>query len=844
MSGTSPATSTFFPGDSLVALRKYLAHAANASGTVRGQPLEEHLRNVAALAEDFAAKAGIPLCGRLVGLLHDFGKYSDEFQAYLRSATGMLSPEDAAYVDAAALKGKIVHSFAGGQHIWRRWERAAKPGVRAVAQFLSLCVISHHSGLKDCITPDGANAFATAMHRPEASAHHDQCQIACETALAAEIEELLAKPALQELASALGGVQTMHEAGHADGKNSQAFCRGLLVRFLLSCLLDADRTDTAAFEDSEWPRRTQSPCPPWNTLVQRLETYLAGLAGNRPIDDLRREISDACARRAADAPGLFTLTVPTGGGKTLASLRFALLHAQRHGLDRVIYVIPYTSIIDQNAAVARAILERDAAAGSVVLEHHANFLPDEDAEDEDAVKRWERLTETWDAPVIFTTMVQFLETLFGSGARRARRMHNLARSVLVFDEVQTVPLRCLHMFCLAVEFLTMRCGSSAVLCTATQPGLDKVPNPAKGCLRLVPEGELMPDVPRLFRKLRRTEFILHCEKQASLGDVAALAAEELQEHGACLVICNTKKAAEAIYSVCPAGEAVSRCYLSTSLCPAHRLEKLKQLHENLREGRPVLCVSTQLIECGVDVSFPSVIRLAAGLDSVLQAAGRCNRHGEGERPGRVHVVWAEENGLEFLPDIRHGQQIFLDMLTQCGDMLLACGNDLTKPELLAWYFTSYFQRREKVLSYCVAARKDGHVRDDTLLSMLGSNGLAPNNLPEPLLRQSFASAARLFSPIESQSVGVIVPYGEPGGEGETLVGELFSSAFSFRKRELLRKAQRYAVNVFPHTLQALQRAGAVREIGDSGILVLDRRFYSEEYGLVTQPVSALPLLNL
>ena len=822
---------------------KFLAHASNISGSEHGQLLEEHLRCVASLAEKFATKANIPMCGRLVGLLHDFGKYSKEFQSYLRSATGILNPEDSSYVDATSLKGKIIHSFAGGQHIWHRWKgKKNKPGVMVVAQLLALCVISHHSGLKDCITPNGEDAFGKAMESPEKKAHHDECLASCDSALAKEIEDLLDRPALQELARALSGMKVALDSKPAKDENSQAFCRGLLARFLLSCLVDADRTDTACFMEPEWENRlAQVPVRPWDRLVPRLEAHLAGMTGGCPIDELRREISEECARHAEDEPGLFSLTVPTGGGKTLASLRFALRHAQRHGLDRIVYVVPYTSIIEQNAAIARAILEAGETAGSIVLEHHASFQPDDDEPVGESFRRWERLTESWDAPVVITTMVQFLETLFGRSAHRARRMHNLARSVLVFDEVQTVPLRCLRMFCLAVEFLIMQCGASAVLCTATQPCLDKVPNPEQGSLRLDPKRELVHDVPSLFRRLRRTEFVLHCGKRpASLAYVASLAAEELRKKGACLVICNTKKAAETIYASCSAEMDVSRCYLSTSLCPAHRMDKLESLYEDLRKGRPVLCVSTQLIECGVDVSFPVVVRLAAGLDSVLQAAGRCNRHGEGGTLGRVHVVWAAEDGLENLPDIRHGQQIFLDMLTQCADVLKASDNDLTRPELLEWYFRTYFYRQQNRMSYAVSAGNCGLMRNDTLLRLLGSNDMSPCNIHTFLMKQSFSTASQLFEPIESQTTGVIVPY----KDGEIVINELFSSEFLYKKKELLRKAQRYAVNIYANKLKILKNAGGVIGIGDSNIWALDMQFYSDEFGLILQPMSRLPILNM
>jgi len=819
--------------------KSYIAHVSSLKGTpcARVQPLEEHLRNVAMLTETFAGKAGMPLAGHLVGLLHDFGKYSEAFQYYILSAAGCIQPGEPHYVDPVSHKGKINHAFAGGQHLWRHLK--GNIYKQAIAQMLALCVLSHHSGLKDCMTPEGENAFLDDyMTRSEEKIHHDQCERACDPPLIAELQAMISDDLVREVCGVLKKLHARlrkrlpHDAStddRLDNENRRDFQQGLLVRFLFSCLVDADRTDSAEFEEPALQKlRAAMPRRPWERLVPRLEAALAAKKPQHPIDRLRRDISDHCARRAMDDQGIFTLTVPTGGGKTLSSLRFALLHAQKHRLDRVIYVIPYTSIIDQNADVARKILEEGETPGSMVLEHHSNFLPDKDTNDENAVKRWEKLAENWDAPVVFTTMVQFLESLFGSGARHARRMHNLARSVIVFDEVQTVPVRCLRMFCNAVEFLVGQCGSSAVLCTATQPRLGDLPRPLLGSLSLGPEQEIMPDVPRYFEELRRTDFFDHCQESMSAEAVPALAQEELAGNGSCLVVCNTKKMAENLYALCAARENLSRYYLSTNLCPAHRLEKLEAMRKDLDAGKPVLCISTQLIECGVDISFRSVIRLAAGLDSILQAAGRCNRHGEGAA-GRVHVVRVDGDAenLDWLRDIKDGRDTFLDVIrVTFADILQASNYDLTLPQLTAAYFEHYFHRKGPVLSYADTAH------GSTLLDMLGSNQHFTAKSHAPMLGQSFAAAAQKFKAIDSTATSILVPY----GEGERIIADLCSTDILYKKRALLRKAQRYSVNIFPHVERELHAHEALYPIQDSGICALQNNYYCTEMGVVTQLV--------
>ena len=812
------------------------------NSTIRMQPLSDHLKQVAKLAAANAAKAGFNHAGYALGILHDFGKYSAEFQNYILSANGFINPGEPGYTDPVAFKGKINHSFAGGQNLWRHLQ--GNPKKQAVAQLLALCILSHHGGLKDCATPDCKYPFTESyMARTEEKTHHLQCEKICDHEILAEIAKSISDELVLEVFRSFINLERRMKSKLPDGasaddrlecENSRDFQQGLLVRFLFSCLIDADRSDSANFEDPKWAEISASrPQLPWDKLVRRLENDLALKTPKHEIDYIRGEISAHCATRAMDRPGIFSLTVPTGGGKTLASLRFSLLHAQKHQMDRVIYVIPYTSIIDQNADVARKILEKDETPGSIVLEHHSNFLPDTNSEDEGAAKQWEKLSENWDAPVIFTTMVQFLESLFGSGTRSARRMHNLARSVIVFDEVQTVPVRCLRMFCNAVDFLTTQCNSTAVLCTATQPSLGNLPHPLLGSLDLKPEMEIVPNVPRLFSKLKRTEFIDHCHKSMTPEDVAYLAQQEQQEHGSCLVVCNTKKMAEHISALCANREGVTNYYLSTNLCPAHRMEKLEAMRTDLDNGRPVLCVSTQLIECGVDISFRSVIRVAAGLDSILQAAGRCNRHGESTH-GRVHVVRIDSDieNLECLKDIKDGREIFLDTIrVKCAEELKASGYDLTLPQFITAYFDHYFFKKDNVLSY--AAK----MNNNTLLSMLGSNELIAGQGRFPMLGQSFNTAAQIFKSIDSIAKSIIVPY----KEGKSIIAALCSTDLLSNRHSLLRKAQRFSVNIFPNVERLLMQNNALYPIQDSGMFALKENFYSNEHGVVVQPLQTMSL---
>ena len=476
----------------------YIAH--------ENQPLRDHLQGVAKLSRKNAEKIGCSDYGELLGLLHDLGKYSKSFQDYIRSAIGMLDPDtDEEFVEATELKGRIDHSTAGAQLVWTRFS-SGTPTERLLVQILSLCLVSHHSGIIDCLTTDlrgTYDVFTRRITKSDVKTHFKEVVPKAREEIAARLDLLLSKPDITKPMEIL--LKGVFEAIPEKRQQSIVFQFqvGLYVRFLFSCLIDADRQDST---DSEKPRNAQKRqnglYQPWSILSKKLETTIDGFGTPKTgVNKIRAEVSDQCLLASKKGKGIYTLTVPTGGGKTLASLRFALHHADLHQLDRIVYVIPFTTIIDQNAEVVRDILEtNDEEKGRIVLEHHSNIGSER--------QTWKEklLTENWDAPVVYTTMVQFLEAFFGGGTRGARRMHQLAQSVIVFDEIQTLPVRCVHMFCNAINFLVNQCESSIVLCTATQPLLGEV-NPLKGALALTPANEMVADVQKLYKDLKRVDVL-------------------------------------------------------------------------------------------------------------------------------------------------------------------------------------------------------------------------------------------------------------------------------------------------------------------------------------------------
>jgi CRISPR-associated endonuclease/helicase Cas3 len=816
----------------------YIAH--------ENQELYKHLEGVAELAKIHAEKIGMGNYGELLGLLHDFGKYSAEFQKYITDAIKKNDPqfnpdEDEEFEDPTGKKGKIDHSTAGAQFIYRN--NGLSNAHKILGQILSLCLVSHHSGMINCLTTDNSgtwDSYSRRLSKNDAKTHRVECARKIDKHILKKINAILTdafftKPFEEKCRD------IVHASPEKNPLSTVAqFQLGLLVRFLFSALVDADRQDTA---DSEKPKiapyRQQGNYQSWSALIERLENKYATFKIKNRVDEIRKEISIHCLHAAKQPRGLFTLTVPTGGGKTLASLRFALHHAEEHGLDRIIYIIPFTTIIDQNAQVVREILEPKECpedTGKMVLEHHSNIGAD--------AQSWREklLTENWDAPVVFTTMVQFLEALFGAGTRGARRMHQLANAIIVFDEIQTLPIKCVHLFNNAINFLVNHCGSTVVLCTATQPLLGSV-DEKKGTLKLSEKKELIPDVAKLFANLKRVHFH-DCRKSPgwTYSEIATLAVGQVEKDGSCLVVVNIKKAARIIFEEAKK-DGLKIFHLSTGMCPTHRKQVLKMIRQKLDDRKAILCVSTQLIEAGVDINFRSVIRMLAGLDSIAQAAGRCNRHG-GPEIGNVFIVNPAEEKLDYLKDIAIGKEETNRVLDDYKSDESKYDNDIISPKMLKWYYQNYFYDRKDVMDYPVNAS-----RNDTLLNILSCNSLAVadfrrtnRTMPAINLCQSFMTAAQLFKSIDAPTRSVIVPYSD---EGKELIGQL-CSAFEVEKQyPLIKKAQQYSVNLFPYEFERLAEQNVLHRVqAGTEIFYLDDRYYSEQFGISMEQVNKEGFLHV
>lgn len=778
-------------------------HPAYPQDPTRWESLSAHLNEVADRAAAYGQKFDSAELTRTLGLWHDLGKFSQAFQRYLRHSGG-----DTEEGEPGGKSGRGPdHSTAGARHAAIH----CRPGL---GQLLGYALAGHHAGLPD---GDGIGP-GTLKHRLSAS----PIEPWEEGARATLDAPVFRAPALEKKQARF----------LADG-----YASSFWTRMLFSCLVDADFLATEAFMNAEQGRiREETERPSLTTLAERLQRYMEKKrveAADSPVNRIRTEIRDACLREATEATGLFSMSVPTGGGKTLSSLAFALEHARRHGLERIVYVIPFTGIIEQNATVFREALGDEA-----ILEHHSNFdgEPNEDAPPDERLQSWKNklASENWDAPVIVTTGVQFFESLHAHKPSRCRKLHRLSRSVIILDEAQTLPLPLLQPCLRALEQLAKNYGSTVVLCTATQPAVHRRENFPVGLENL---REIIPTSLRLHERLRR---VVVERLTTPLTDDALT--ERLLNEPRVLCIVNTRKHARVLFEKLRAAAGESHAdnridrsvhHLSAQMCPVHRTEVLDEVRAKLRAGKSVRLISTQLIEAGVDIDFPCVHRTCAGLDAIAQAAGRCNREGRLGDPGRVIVFTSADHRTP---------AGYLRQTAESGDEVLLSEHDAAdplEPAAIERYFRLLYGRNfnaDATRDRTNFVKVDGAPRN-ILGDLLPS--AAPRSVDE-MLAFRLRTLGENFRLIEDTTEALIVPYGE---EGRRLGEKLRETYDPAGRRRLLRQLQRYTVAIPKPVFAAALADGRIQKIQElAPVLVSPGIHYSPDLGVTldsTAPVGDL-----
>lgn len=855
--------------------KEYIAHVRKSDGSE--QLLYDHLTGTAEIAKNLATKIGLPLSGELIGLVHDLGKYSQAFQTYIRDSITYdnykdldLDEDEEAEIllKGKPKRGSVDHSTAGAIYLYEQFENISTSRIdkitrektkigqgQLLADILFICVASHHSGMVNVVDKEGNRYLQNRKQKEEDKSHYQESLTnATNNDVFSHLDKKVKSATLKEFTNIIASL--LVDKSSTDKQKD--FYIGFYARMLFSCLIDADRSNSIAFEYPSQAHLLNYSRPDWQTAIDKVEALYDGFANKaknsppNPINHQRNLIASTCYETGQKAQGIYTLTVPTGGGKTLASLRFAVQHAKRHNLDRIIYIIPFTSIIEQNAQEVRDILEEKSSDGSYdgdwLLEQHSNLEPD--------LQTWQSklIMDNWNAPIVFTTMVQFLESCFGGGTKGVRRLHQLSRAVLIFDEIQTLPINCYYLFCNAINFLTSYASSTAVLCTATQPVLNNLPIAHNGSLN--PATEIIGNrdqLTELFDTLKRVEIHDHTEKPKDLDSLTGYISENFNQYASTLVIVNTKIWASQLYQTLSETIFEDELYhLSTGQCARHRKDLLEQIRGRLKQGLPTLVISTQLIEAGVDVSFASVIRFLAGLDSIAQASGRCNRHGEmkdeagNPSKGQVFIVKPATEGLNKLPTIALGkaqmERVVLPILAKPENK----DKHLLDPDIMTAYFKGFYDtdHAEKQMAYPV---DDIHTvfgwlsNNSTNVAVSNDNKQRIENGQFPKLWQSFMEAGKAFKAIDAPTKAVIVPYGDDGRE---LITALYSTQVNDKEfYKLVREAQQYSVNVFPFMLDKLIDAGAITQVRDTGILTLSEAFYDKQMGLNIEGDSKLDFLG-
>lgn len=765
------------------------------------QRLLDHLSETADLAKKFSRVFGCENLAYWAGLLHDLGKYTCTFQVYLKRS---LAGEN-------VTRGEVIHALQGAKF--------AEENINdyVIADIIGNVIATHHGGLFDNIT-NGERTLSVKINKGEDKLHYNEAvrnfyPNINETAIKTEIVNFCRTSQEKTL--------------------NPHFMLHLLTKAIYSCIVDADRCNSAGLE-------INNTAPDWNALIQLLENFIVSFPDENDIDRVRKRISEQCKQGGNRQQGIYTLSVPTGGGKTLSSLRFALEHAKEHDLKRIIYVIPYLSILDQTAKTIRCTLaecdknvrctkseeerrkcEAYRKTDELILEHHSNI---EIFEEDDREEEYRLLASRWDSPIILTTMVQFLETIYSNKASKLRRFHNMSEAVLIFDEIQALPIKCVHLFNAAINFLQTFGKTTILLCTATQPHLHRTERP----VLLSDEPDIVsvsPDELKIFERVNiedKTQLPMDYEQ------IAELVKAQIGQGKSTLVILNTKVDARRLYEQCRQIEC-EKAFLTTDLCPAHRLNVLDRLRKNLdpKTKQVTLCVSTQLIEAGVDVSFDCVIRAQAGMDSIIQAAGRCNRNKENATPQSVFVVDVQGENLSRLPEIKEGKSDTAQVFREKQ------GADLLSEEVITQFYEYYFYRQKKKMDY--------DTRDDTttIFSLLSNNPLGAiayrdrHNKDYTGLPSAFRTAADEFSVIEGNQVGVVVPY----GDALKLIGEFQHAYSSKEKIRILKQLQKYTVSVYANTWDEIKHAASI--VGDTFYLLSPDYYDSKEQGLKREAMFSL-----
>ena len=758
------------------------------------QSVKEHCRNTASYASEILSTIGLQKTAYLAGLLHDSGKCRSAFKNYI---------EDSIIRGKKVKRGTVDHSFVGMRYILSKHQNDDNidAAMNITIELIAYAIGSHH-GLFDCIKNHDESVFDIKIQKDDDGYKEAIRNYFDECAFEEELENLL-QQATEELKKLIPMICELDTS-------QQNICEipfyyALLCRLLTSAVIAGDRRDTIEFETN-----TASPYikAEWDNVLKNFNAYISSLEDSSDVDYARKTISEACAKAAEKQAGIYRLRVPTGGGKTLSATRYALEHAKKYHKRMIFFVMPLLAIIEQNAKEIRKAVQDD----SLILEHHSNVVNEEENEIDEINKR-QLLVQSWDAPIIITTLVQFLNTLFAGKTSSIRRFSALVDSVIVFDEVQSVPNKMLTLFNLAVNFLVEICHATVVLCSATQPSFEKTEH------KMIDEVEDLIRLPSKVLKVFERVEVLN-EGFMTMEQLSSFALCIVGHGKSLLIVCNTKKEASDLFIDIDEkirGE-IPVYHLSASMCTAHRTKVVEAMKADLKRSKQIVCIATQVIEAGVDISFNSVIRLKAGMDNIIQAAGRCNRNGESKSKENVYIVSLLGEKLSRLPEIEQAKTATESLLQYAN--LNEDYDDLMSDAAINYYYRQLYSKMNK-------GYQDFKVDGSSIYEMLN---LRDEVVPY-FLSQKFKTAGSCFRVFDDQTKELLIPY----KKGMEIIAELNSDKAKYDISyavEKLKEATGYTVACYKYQLDSLEKNNVLDYNEDLGIyMLIDPAYYDSKMGL-------------
>lgn len=799
-----------------------IAHISN-DGLGREESVAEHTEKTRFLCDEKGKRCGLSQFMSLCGILHDVGKNKQEFDDYLHMEESI----------RRKLKGSIAHASAGAKYVYDMYHEDSG-NIKYMVEMISYAVAAHH-GLFDCVDIEHIDKFSKKME--EVDSYDEVCQNARRDYLDGYELNRLWEDSINEfdlvwnkIRNLFGRIQRgLVSKNSPDIREKLTGCRlflfSCLQRLIVSILIDSDWESTSDFMNQIDTLSKQPKFDSWEVFKQAGENFEAYMEQKRQSTDssqltdkekeifeARNMLQDECRKFAKYPAGIYCLPIPTGGGKTLSSLAYALEYCRLHPkTERIIYVSPYISITEQNAQVFRDAIGNDAW----ILEHHSSVIRGEDTEIEDSgASGISRYDINWEEPFICTTFVQFMNTLFSDKRESIRRMHRLINSVIIIDEVQSMPLKCVHTFNYMISFLNAVCDANIVLCTATQPTLEEAECPV--CYS--EPKYMIENAKEWFRRFERVKIHTPESHQKytfdSLGDEIA---EQMEEYKSILVVLNTKSAVRALYDILKAKNNNIE-YLTTNLCAEHRSDKIKKIKRILeKREETIVVISTNLIEAGVDISFECVYRAMAGLDSLAQTAGRCNRNGE-MQCGVIRLINLEGENAGNMKELQQNKRVTEDIISEYGNS--GKEDSLLMPKWMNKYYRNVYYYGKDIMNFAIE-------RLDTNILKLLSQGFGIKEKKNQM-NQAYKTAGQEYRVIDDDSFGVLVPY----KKGAEIIESIQTAHDMAAIRAGIRQAQRYTVNIRGSQLKKYD--GLIQPVSEGipGLyMVAAPGAYNMEYGI-------------